>query len=157
MYVSVKFSLLHLALWRCTLIEILCIQGNWKHNRKALIIWLSCIIDTDDTKVQNSSIPTWYVSQYRVVWHSSILNNLMTNVYVLNSLVPHTAKLSNWKTFVAVHNIHYPLENFPGTSGHGHHVLYTARDSRGKLLWSTEKLQKFSQLKVLLHTVLILR
>jgi len=43
------------------------------------------------------------------------------------------------KTSVIVHKIHYSLENFYGASGRGHHVLYTARDSRGKLLRSPEK------------------
>ena len=81
----------------------------------------------------------------------------MTDMYVLNSLVPYTAKLSSGKTFAVVHKIHYPLENFRGASGRGHLVLHTAKDSRGKLLRSTEKLQKFSQSKVLSYIVLILR
>ena len=53
----------------------------------------------------------------------------------------YTAKLLSGKTFVIVHKMHYSLENFRGTSGRGHHVLYTASDSKGKLLRSTEKPQ----------------
>ena len=41
------------------------------------------------------------------------------------------AKLSSGKTFAVVCKIHFSLENFHGASGHGHHVLYTASDSRG--------------------------
>ena len=54
-------------------------------------------------------------------------------------VVSYTAKLSSGKTFAVVHKIHYSLENFCGASGRGHHVLYTAGDSRGKLLRSAEK------------------
>ena len=43
------------------------------------------------------------------------------------------------KTFAFVHKIHYSLENFHGASGSGHHVLYTASDSRGKLSRSAKK------------------
>ena len=49
------------------------------------------------------------------------------------------AKLLNGKTFAVTHKIHYSMKNFRGASGLGHHVLYTASDSRGKLLQSTEK------------------
>ena len=35
---------------------------------------------------------------------------------------------------MVVHKTHYSLENFRGASGRGHHVLYKANDSRGKLL-----------------------
>ena len=49
------------------------------------------------------------------------------------------AKLSSGKTFTALHKIHYSLEKFCGASGRGHHVLYTASDSRGKLSRSAEK------------------
>ena len=58
------------------------------------------------------------------------------------------AKLLRGKTFAVVRKIHYLLENFCGASGGGHHVLYTASDSRGILSQSTEKLQKFSLSKV---------
>ena len=57
---------------------------------------------------------------------------------------------------MVVHKIHYSLENFHGASGRGHHILYTASDSRGKLSRSAEKLQKphkFSHSKVLPYTV----
>ena len=66
------------------------------------------------------------------------------------------AKLSSGKTFAVVHKIHYSLESFRGASGRGHHVLYTASDSRGKLLQSAEKLRtprKFSHSKVLPYMV----
>ena len=53
--------------------------------------------------------------------------------------LPHTAKLSSGKTLAVMHKIHYSQENFHGASCRGHHVLYTASDSRGKLLQSTEK------------------
>ena len=43
------------------------------------------------------------------------------------------------KTFVVVHKIHYSLGIFRGASERGHHVLYTASDSRGKLSRSAEK------------------
>ena len=57
--------------------------------------------------------------------------------------IPYTAKLSSGKTFAVVHKIHYySLENFCGASGLGHHVLYTASDSMGKLSRSTEKPRK---------------
>jgi len=59
-----------------------------------------------------------------------------------NNVLLYTAKLSRGKTFAVVHKIHYSLENFCGASGRGHHVLYTASDSRGKLWQSAEKLQK---------------
>jgi len=49
------------------------------------------------------------------------------------------AKLSSGKTFAVVHKIHHSLENFRGASGRGHHVLYTASDSRGKLSRLAEK------------------
>ena len=52
--------------------------------------------------------------------------------------------------------MHYSLENFHGASGRGHHVLYTASDSRGKLSRLAEKSlkpQKFSHLKVLPYTI----
>ena len=61
------------------------------------------------------------------------------------------AKLWSGKTFAVVHKIHYSLENFCGTSGRGHYVLYTASDSRGKL---SEILRKFSHLKVLPYMVI---
>jgi len=63
------------------------------------------------------------------------------------------AKLSSGKTFVVVHKIHYSLENFRGALGCALKELYTASDSSGKLLRSTEKPQKFSHSKVLLYTV----
>ena len=48
--------------------------------------------------------------------------------------IPYTAKLSMGKTFAVVHKTHYSLENFRGASGPCLYVLYTANDSRGKLL-----------------------
>ena len=69
-----------------------------------------------------------------------------------SNTVPYMAKLSSGKTFAVVHKIHYSLENFNGASGHGHYVLYTASDSRGKLSRSAEKpqkQQKFSHSKIL--------
>ena len=68
----------------------------------------------------------------------------------------YTVKLSSGKTSTVVCKIHYSLENFRGASGRGHHALYTASDSRGKLLRWAENLrkpQKFSYLKVLPYTV----
>ena len=60
------------------------------------------------------------------------------------------------KPFTVVHKIHYSLENFHGTSGCDHHVLYTAGDSRGKLLQLAEKTAKTVKvcpLKVLPHMI----
>ena len=60
---------------------------------------------------------------------------------------------------MVVHKIHYSPENFHGASGHGHHVLYIASDSRGKLSRLAKKLekkQKFSHSKVLPYTVYII-
>ena len=45
------------------------------------------------------------------------------------------------------HKAHYSLENFGGVSGRGHHVRYTANDSREKLSRLAKKLQKFSPSK----------
>ena len=70
--------------------------------------------------------------------------------------LPYMAKLSSRKTFAVVHKIHYSLENFRGASGGGHHVLYTANDSKGKLSRLTEKPQKFFRLKVLPYTVILM-
>ena len=73
--------------------------------------------------------------------------------------IPYTAKLSSGKTFAVVHKIHYSLENFYGASGCGHHVLYTASDSRGKpsrLADKPQKLLKFSHSKVLPYMVYIM-
>ena len=67
-------------------------------------------------------------------------------------------KLSSGKIFTVVHKIHYSMENFYGASGRSHHVLYTASDSRGKLLQSAEKpqkQQKFSHSKVVPYTVVL--
>ena len=61
------------------------------------------------------------------------------------------------KTFTVVHKTHYSLENFHGASGPCHYVLYTASDSRGKLLRLAKKPRKpwkFSPSKVLPYTVL---
>ena len=64
-------------------------------------------------------------------------------------------KTFKWENFRGcAHKIHYSLENFHGASGRGHHVLYTASDSRGKLSRSAEKPRKFSHSKVLPYTVL---
>jgi len=60
--------------------------------------------------------------------------------------IPYAAKLSRGKTFAVVHKIH-SLENFHGESGHDHHVLYTASDSRRKLSRLAEKPQKFPSLE----------
>ena len=70
--------------------------------------------------------------------------------------VPYTAKLLSGKTFAVVHKMHYSLENFHSASGRGHHVLYTASNSRGKLSRLTKNLRKprkFSHSKVLPYTV----
>ena len=66
----------------------------------------------------------------------------MIQVLFHSKIIPYTAKLLSGKTFVVVHKIHYSLENFRGASACDHHVLYTASDSRGKLLRSTEKTAK---------------
>ena len=60
----------------------------------------------------------------------------------ITCVIPYTAKLSSGKTFAVVHKIHYSLKNFRGASGSGHHVLYTASNSRGKLLRLAENLRK---------------
>ena len=65
----------------------------------------------------------------------------------------YMAKLSSGKTFTVVHKIHYSLENFRGASGRGHHVLYTASVTRGKVSQSAKKPRKFSHSKVLPYTV----
>ena len=57
--------------------------------------------------------------------------------------VPYTVKLSSGKTFAVVHKIHYSLENFRNASGRGHHVLYTASDSREKFSKSAENCKSF--------------
>ena len=70
--------------------------------------------------------------------------------------VPYTGKLSSRKTFAIGTQNYYSRENFRGASGHGHHVLYTASDSRGKLSRLTEKprkTRKFSHSKVFPYTV----
>jgi len=64
--------------------------------------------------------------------------------------IPYAAKLLRGKTFAVVRKIH---KNFHGVSGLGHRALYTATDSRGKLLRSAEKPQKFSPSKVFPYTV----
>ena len=60
-------------------------------------------------------------------------------------LCVHTVygKTFKGETFVAVCKIHHSLENFRGTSGCGHHVLYTASDSRGNQLKNREKRKSF--------------
>ena len=71
-------------------------------------------------------------------------------------VLPYAAKLSRGKTFAVVHKTHHSLENFRGASGPCHYVLYTANDSRGKLLRLAKKprkLRKFSPSKVLPYTV----
>ena len=60
--------------------------------------------------------------------------NIVPSSYTYSSGIPYTAKLWSGKTFAVVHKIHYSLENFSGALGHGHHVLYTASDSREKLV-----------------------
>ena len=65
-------------------------------------------------------------------------------------------KLSSGKTFAVGTQNDHSQENFCGALGHGQHVLYTASDLRGKLLRSTEKLQKmrkFFHSKVFPYTV----
>ena len=54
------------------------------------------------------------------------------NLWWCTTFVPYTANVSREKTFVVVQKTHYSLESFCGASGQGHHVLYTARDSRAK-------------------------
>ena len=68
-------------------------------------------------------------------------------------MIPYTAKLLRGKTFAVVHKTHYSLENFCCASGRGHHVLYTANDSREKLSRLARKLRKFSPSKVSPYTV----
>ena len=66
------------------------------------------------------------------------------------------AKLLRGKTFAVVHKTHYSLGNFHGASGPCYYVLYTASNSRGKLLRlakTPQKPQKFPPLKVLLYMV----
>ena len=75
------------------------------------------------------------------------------NLSIIGWGLPYTAKLSSRKIFAFLHKIHYSLENFCGTSGRGHQVLYTASDSRGKLLRSAKKQRKFSHSKVLPYAV----
>ena len=53
------------------------------------------------------------------------------------------AKLLRGKNFAVVHKIQYSLEILPGASGRGHHVLYIASDSRGKLSRSAKEPRKF--------------
>ena len=48
----------------------------------------------------------------------------------LTILSTYIAKHSSGKTFAVEHKINYSLENFRGASGCGHHVLYTASDSK---------------------------
>ena len=69
-------------------------------------------------------------------------------------VIPYMAKLSRGKTFVVVHKTHYSLGNFRGASGPCHYVLYTASDSRGKLLRLAKKQRKSSPSKVLPYMVL---
>ena len=57
------------------------------------------------------------------------------------------------KTFAVVHKTHHSLEKFRGASGPCHYVLYTASDSREKLLRLAKKPRKFSPSKVLPYTV----
>ena len=60
-----------------------------------------------------------------------------------DSGIPYTAKLLSGKTSVVTHKIHYSLENLRGASGCGHHVLYTASDSRGGRLKNRENRKSF--------------
>ena len=62
--------------------------------------------------------------------HLSMLNWQFASSIIA---IPYTAKLSGEKTFAVVHKTHYSLENYRNASGQGHHVLYTANDSRVKL------------------------
>ena len=92
--------------------------------------------------------------------HKYVLAIVILSTYVNTYIcIPYMAKLLSGKTFAVVHKIHYSLENFHGASGSGHHVLYIASNSRGKLLRSAEKPQKprkFSSSKVLPYTVYII-
>ena len=63
------------------------------------------------------------------------------------------AKLLRGKTFTVVHKTHYSLENCCGASCPCHYVLYTATDSRGKVLRLAKKPRKFSPSKVLSYMV----
>jgi len=91
-----------------------------------------------------------YHTYIRTLWRTEKFSNLasdhkfakVSSAKILCSL-PYTAKLSSGKPFAVVHKIHYSLENFRSASGRGHHVLYTASDSRGKLSQSTEKCEIF--------------
>ena len=61
-------------------------------------------------------------------------------------------KTFEWENFAVVHKIHYSLENFRGASGRGHHVLYTASDSRENFR-DRLKTETVSHSKVLPYTV----
>ena len=80
--------------------------------------------------------------------HLSMLNWQFASSIIA---IPYTAKLSGEKTFAVVHKAHYSLENFRDASGRGHHVLYTANDSRVKLSRLAKKTVKTA--KVLPYTV----
>jgi len=51
-----------------------------------------------------------------------------------------TKNVLRGKTFAVVHKTHYSLESSCSASGQGHHVLYKANDSWGKLLQLAKKL-----------------
>ena len=54
---------------------------------------------------------------------------------------------------MVVHKSHYSLKIFRGASGQGHHVLYTANNSRGKLSRLAKQPRKFFPSNVLQYTV----
>ena len=76
-----------------------------------------------------------YTNRCVVVWYLYCLNAvgkyIILTVIVAISLISSIATVHG-KTFAVVHKIQYSLENFRSASGRGHHVLYTASDSRGK-------------------------
>ena len=72
---------------------------------------------------------------------------LITLSQLILECIPYIAKLSSGKTFAVVHKIYYSLENFRNASGCGHHVLYTASNSRGKLLRLAENPRKLHPLE----------
>ena len=69
----------------------------------------------------------------------------ITHIYYYEYTVYY--KTFEWENFRSCTQNTLFAGNFRGASGHGHHVLYTASDSRGKLLQSAEKPQRYSHSK----------
>ena len=63
------------------------------------------------------------------------------------NLCVYTIYGETFEWVVVEHKIQYSLENFRSAPGRGHHALYTASDSRGKLLRLAEKLRKFCRIQ----------